>query len=206
MSGVVLVALLSILARAESTDDGFVFVRESSGCSIAMRPEEHPRGAAMRADCRWPDVDPRRLVGVIGEYDRYDEFVSPVSLARIERREGNRALVYQLQRMTGIADREVLLWMWREDRADGGVRVSWTTASEEPLVLAPGSVRTPKNVGYWLVAPEPTGGAHVVHEIELDAGGSIPRWLVSLVRTRGFARIMQQVRVYGAGGESLPPR
>lgn len=191
--------LTFLISMSLAADDGFAFVREASGCAIAMRPEDHPSGAAMRADCHWPDVDPKRLIEVIGQYERYDEFVSPVHEARIERRSGNRTLVYQRQQMLGIADREVLLWMWREERPDSGVRVSWTTASDEPLALAPGSVRTPKNIGYWEVTPDPVGGAHVVHEIQLDAGGAIPRWLVSLVRTRGFARIMQDVRVFGGG-------
>lgn len=191
--------LLWALSAARAADDGFALVREAYGCAIRMRPEEHPSGAAMRAECLWPDVDPARLVGVIGAYERYAEFVSPVSLSRIERQEGARTLVYQRQHMMGIADREVLLWMTRQDEPGGRVRVSWTTAAEEPLALQPGSVRTPKNVGYWEVIPEPTGGARVVHEIQLDAGGSIPRWLVSLVRSRGFARIMQDVRVFGGG-------
>jgi hypothetical protein len=187
------------IAAAFAADDGFLLVREAYGCTIRMRPEDHPSGAAMRAECVWPDVDPARLIGVIGDYERYDEFVSPVTLSRVERTSGDRTLVYQLQHMTGIADREVLLWMRRHAQPGGGVRVSWTTAAEEPLALQPGSVRTPKNVGYWEVVPDPAGGARVVHEIQLDAGGSIPRWLVSLVRTRGFARIMQDVRVFGGG-------
>ena len=183
---------------ASAAEDGFAWVRDASGCTISMRPETHPSGAAMRADCRWPDVDTGRLIGVIGEYDRYQEFVSPVDVARIERVDGARTLVYQRQHMMGIADREVLLWMWREQEGEG-VRVSWTTATDEPMAVAPGAVRTPKNVGYWEVVPDPSGGARVVHEIQLDAGGSIPRWLVNLVRTRGFARIMQDVRVFGGG-------
>lgn len=188
-----LVLPLALALAASADDGGFVPVREAAGCAISMRPESSPEGAAMRADCRWPEVDPARLVEMLSAYDRYSDFVYPIAEARVVRTERDRALVYQRQSMFGIADREVLLWMGREERGDA-TRFAWTTASEQPLEQRPGSVRTPRNVGYWEVAPGPDGGASVVHEIALDAGGSVPRWLVALVRTRGFARIMEDVR------------
>jgi hypothetical protein len=188
--------VLLALALAASADvGGFEPVREAAGCEISMRPESSVEGAAMRAECRWPEVDPARLVAMLSAYDRYSDFVYPISEARVVRvAPDGRALVWQRQSMFGIADREVLLWMWREDRPDGSVRFSWTTASEEPLRMRPGSVRTPRNEGYWQVGRDPSGGATVVHEVALDAGGSVPRWLVALVRTRGFAKIMEDVR------------
>jgi hypothetical protein len=189
---------LALALTASADDGGFERVRESSGCGISMRPESHPEGAAMRAECRWPEVPATRLVDMLSVYERYPDFVYPITEARVVRYEPGRVLVYQRQSMFGIADREVLLWMWREDRPDEATRFAWTTASEQPLELRPGSVRTPRNVGYWEVAADPSGGSTVVHEIALDAGGSIPRWLVALVRTRGFARIMEDVRVAAA--------
>lgn len=190
--------LLPTAAGAGPEPDGFDHVRDTAGCSISMRPESHPQGAAMRAICSWPEVEPVRFGGLIQDYDRYSEFLFPISVSRTERQEGERALVYQRQRVPGIADREVLLWMSASALPEGGVRVSWTTASEVPLPLDRGTVRTPKNEGFWQVSPQPAGGSHVVHEIALDAGGSVPRWLVNLVRSTGFARLMQQVRTFAA--------
>jgi hypothetical protein len=191
-----LLLLLPLAGVAHAEGDGFEPVRESDGCRIAMRPEAHPHGAAMRAVCHWPEVPPSGLVGLISAYERYPDFVFPIAEVQVRRRDEDRALVYQRQRVFGIADREVLLWM-RQERAADGTRVSWTTASEEPLDLSPGAIRTPRNVGFWEVAADPGGGARVVHEIALDAGGSVPRWIVALVRTRSFARIMSDVRARG---------
>jgi hypothetical protein len=192
--------VLSLALAAGADDRGFEPVRTTSGCAISMRPESHREGAAMRAECHWPEVAPERLVDLLSAYERYSEFVFPVAEARVVRTAADgRALVYQRQAMFGIADREVLLWMWREDHPDTTVRFSWTTAAEEPLELLPGAVRTPRNEGHWQVAPDPAGGSAVVHEVAVDAGGSIPRWLVALVRTRGFARVMTDVRSAATG-------
>lgn len=153
----------------------------------------------MRAVCLWPDVDANRFGSVLRAYERFPDFVFPVATAKILRKEGEKSLVYQRQRVPGIADREVLLWMSDKTDPEGTLRVSWTTAGEEPLLLTPGAVRTPKNNGFWEIAAVPGGGSRVTHEIEMDAGGSVPRWLVSLVRSTGFARLMQQVRTFAQG-------
>jgi hypothetical protein len=196
---------LLLLSAQASTEPpaGFSPVREAAGCSISMRDESHPLGVAMRAVCSWPEVEPAAFGDIIQAYERYPEFVFPVTIARVERQEAERALVYQRQHVLGISDREVLLWMSREPLPGGGVRVTWTTASDEPLQMAPGTVRTPKNAGYWEVVPDPRGGSQVIHQIEMDAGGSVPRWLVNLVRSSGFARLMGQIRDYAA---ELPRR
>jgi hypothetical protein len=192
-----LLMLPPISALADAPDDGFEPVRESDGCRIAMRPEAHTEGAAMRAECWWPDVPSAALRDLVGTYERYPEFLFPIAEARVRRPDGARTLVYQRQRVFGLADREVLLWM-HQDRTPERLRVSWTTADDEPLALSSGAIRTPRNVGFWEVTAVPEGGSHVVHEIALDAGGSVPRWIVALVRTRSFARIMSDVRRTGA--------
>jgi hypothetical protein len=168
-------------------------VRASDGCAIAMRPESDPAGAAMRAECAWPEVPAAGLVRMLEVYADYPRFVFPIDEARVERRDGERALVYQRQSMIGLADREVLLWMTRE-AVPGGVRFAWSAAAEEPLALRPGAIRTPRNTGYWEVVADGAGGSRVVHEVALDAGGAVPRWIIDLVRTHAFARILSDVR------------
>jgi hypothetical protein len=184
-------ALWWFTAYAGASD--FEVVREGDGCVVSMRPESHPEGASMRAECTWPDVDAAALVTMLSDFSDYPRFVFPISEARVVRGDPARSLVYQRQSLFGLADREVLLWMGRAEEA-GGVRFSWTAATEEPLELRPGAIRTPRNTGFWHVEPAADGGSRVVHEVALDAGGSIPRWIIELVRYRSFAKIMSDVR------------
>lgn len=192
--------VLAWLAVSAFADErGFEPVRDDAGCHISMRPETHPDRAAMRAECQWPEVDAAGLVALLAQYARYPELVFPITEAKVVREEPGRTLVYQRQSLFGIADREVLLWMRQEPR-DGGTAFVWTAAVDEPLTLREGAIRTPRNEGYWWVGPGERGGVAVVHEIALDAGGSIPRWIVNLVRSRSFAKIMSDVRTIAAGG------
>ncbi len=183
----VLPVLLSSPARAQ----GFEHVRDADGCAIAMRAATDTTVAAMRAECRWPDVQPAALAALIADYARYPDLVFPIDEARVVRVEGERTLVYQ--RQSGLSDREVLLWMTTTTEG-AKTTVSWSPAREEPLELRPGAIRTPENTGAWSVEPDEGGGAKVVHEIALDAGGSVPQWIVGMVRTRSFAKIMSDVR------------
>jgi len=183
-----------LLAALGWGQDEFEPVREVHDCQISMRPPEHPEGAAMRAECRWPEVDYQRAVDKLARFDAYDDYIWPIAESRIERSdEDGRLLLYQRQHIWPLSDREVLLWMDQESY-EGGLRFVWTTANDEPLDLAEDAIRTPKNEGYWLVAPSEEGGVRVVHEIAVVGGGTIPAWVVNMVRVRGFARVMGDVR------------
>jgi len=187
--------VLAGIATVLAADDGFVADGEHDGCVLESRPGSHPEGSAKRATCTWPDVDPAKLVGLLSAYDRYDEFVFPIVEARIVRQEADRTLVYQRHHYFGISDREVLLWI-RSVPRDGGTSFEWVAANELPLVLEPGNVRTIRNDGRWFVAPDGQGGSKVIHQVSIDPGGSIPGWISALAGTRGFARILSDVRAF----------
>lgn len=191
----------TILLAAE---EGFEPVKTVHDCELSSRPREHPAGSAMRADCEWPEVDPRALVGLMADLDAYDELVFALVESEVRERRDDRLLVYQRQSVFGISDREVLLWVSIDDTPQTTM-VSWRQADDEPLVLRKGAIRTPRNEGFWQVTPREGGGARVVHQVGVDAGGRIPEWIVRLVRTRGFARVMKEVRARGAAASSGEP-
>lgn len=174
------------------------------GCAFAERPEDHPERSALRATCHWPEVDPAAMAAELRKVERFTEYVGPILESTLRRDEGTRWLVYQRQHVWPIADREVLLWMLPQPLEGGGLHLVWSAATEEPLELAKGSIRVPRNDGYWRVEPHPEGGALVVHQIAMDGGGRIPTWLVRLVRTRGFTGVMETVRGLMAEASAAP--
>jgi hypothetical protein len=180
---------------AVASDDGFEPLREAAGCVYTSRPKDHPDGSAMRAVCTWDDVSADQLRQKLGDFDAYEQTIWVVDESEVRKTVSDRQLVYQLQKLWGLNDREVLLWAWSEDLEDGQ-RFAWTTASEEPLPERKGAIRTPKNEGFWEVRDAPDGkGAVVTHQIAVDAGGvPLPGWLLRWIRTRGFARVMDEVR------------
>lgn len=193
MGGVVLA--LAVAAFASSgVPDGFTHVRDVGDCAIYQRVPTPGVPTTMRGECRWADVTASQLTALLTDFNRYASFVPPLTESRVVRAESDGALlVYQLQQLRPLADREVLLWARITTNPDGG-HFSWTTADDQPLDQRPGSIRTPANVGFYEVGPHPDGGVRLVHQIAIDGGGSIPAWIVNLVRTRGFARVLDGLR------------
>ena len=148
----------------------------------------------MRATCTWPDVEPHVLTDMFTDLSRYDEWIWPIGESEVRRREPTRALVYQRQHIWGLSDREVLLWVQQQPVGPHGLDVTWTVATEEPLVLRDGSIRTPVNTGIWSFQPANGGGTLAIHQIEVSAGGvQLPQWLIRAIQTRGFKRVMDDV-------------
>jgi hypothetical protein len=176
-------------------NDAFTLVKTTDTCTYRKREKTPTAGAAMFARCTWPDVAPAVLVRMFDDLSRYDEWIWPIAASRVERREGERDLVYQRQEIWALSDREVLLWVTREQTGDDTLTVRWTTANEVPLDLTDGAIRTPRNIGYWTLKPAPDGGSIAEHQIEVDAGGGLPlpKWLVRAIQTRGFTRVMDDV-------------
>ncbi|MEO0601650.1 MAG: hypothetical protein AAF211_09445 [Myxococcota bacterium] len=178
-------------------NDGFDAVKTANDCEFASRPREHPDGSAMQAVCDWPEVEPDVLARIMADLGDYERLIFALVESEVRERTADRLLVYQRQSVFGISDREVLLWVTIDESPERTL-VSWRAASELPLDLRKGAIRSPRNEGYWRVEPLAGGGARVTHRIGVDAGGSIPMWIVRLVRTRGFVRVLRDVRAVGA--------
>ncbi|MEN0062665.1 MAG: hypothetical protein AAGA48_10980 [Myxococcota bacterium] len=182
-----------VAGASPPAEDGFAVVRTTDDCRIESRNRDAPGGSAMRATCDWPEVDPQVLGALMADLEQYEDLIFALVESEITERDADRVLVYQRQSIFGLSDREVLLWA-KIDRLPPQTIVSWTTASDRPLALRRGAIRTPRNEGFWKIEPGAEGGTRVVHEIGVDAGGRVPEWIVRLVRTRGFLRVMNDIR------------
>lgn len=154
-------------------------------CELSLGPAESDGVVPMRAECAWKDVTLDQFKTAQAAWGNHDDFFSTVVESTVKT-PGDKALVYQKHSSRGIADREVLLWMWHED-VDGYDRYAWSTASEQALTVVDGNVRCGKSVGYWSAKAEASGGIRVVHVLSYDPGGSVPGFLVRWFQTSGLA-------------------
>ena len=132
--------VLALLLTAHA-DDSFTLMKETDACTIRKREKTETQGAAMWARCRWPELEPAVVRGMLTDLTRYDEWIWPIVESRVEREDAGRKLVYQRQHIFGLSDREVLLWVTVDDRPELA-KVAWTAANDQPLALAEGAVRT----------------------------------------------------------------
>jgi hypothetical protein len=168
-------------------------VKEASGCTLYAGPSDSGGIAPMFADCHWPEVSPQPLQALLGKWDAYDQYIFAIVSCTVLKTEGSRTLVHQVQTAPAIAQREVVVWMEAVPVSDG-MRFTWENDPSEPLELAKGSVRAPRNAGYWEVTRHPEGGARVVHAISYDPGGRVPAWLVRRFSVGGLEGVMTEVR------------
>ena len=183
-----------VLSTGIAAEDGFEVIRTAHDCVFEARPKAHQEGAALRATCHWPDVQPETMGALVTTYEAYTEWLWPLAECSVVETQDDRALVYQRQQIMTLADREVLLWMTKQ-QTKRQTRVDWVAANERPLELTRGAIRTPKNTGFWLIDAHPEGGSHVKHEVAVNAGGAaIPEFLLNWLRYKGFISIIKDVR------------
>jgi hypothetical protein len=155
------------------------------GCELSLGPAEKDGVVPMRAECVWRDVSLDRFkteLAAFGEHEKYFEAVVDSEVRAVD---ADRSLVYQKHRSSGIADREVLLWM-QHTVIDGFDRYSWTKAKEKSLVPQSGNVATARDDGYWQARAEPGGGVRVIHLLSYAPGGSVPGFIVRWFQTSGL--------------------
>ncbi len=184
--------LLTTLALA-SAPEGYEAMKEGADCTIYKGPEEPDGVSPMVAICHWKEVDPKGLIAKLSDYAAYDDLIFGIVSSDVKRVDGDRTLVHQVQTTKGIATREVLIWM-KTEASEKGTTVSWTTAAEEPLVVAEGNIRSPRNDGAWEVGPHPEGGSQIRHTIAYAPGGNVPGWVVRWFQVGGMLKVMTEVR------------
>lgn len=165
----------------------------SSGCELSLGPAEADGVVPMRAECYWPEASLDKFKAVFGDWEKHDDVFSTVVESKVQRSEAGRALVYQKHRNSGIADREILLWM-KSEQVDGWTRYSWTKAKGETLTVADGNVETPRSDGYWQAKASPDGGILVQHTLSYAPGGSVWGWVVRAFQTSGLEATVAEAR------------
>jgi hypothetical protein len=184
---------LLLITAAIAAPPNHTVVKETNGCILYAGPADTGGIAPMFADCHWPEVKPERLQGLLGTFDAYDAYIFAIASCTVLRTEGTRTLVHQVQTAPAIAQREVAVWM-EAVTVPGGMRYTWENDPNEPLALSQGSIRAPRNTGYWEVTAHPDGGARVAHAVSYDPGGRVPAWLVRRFSVGGLDGVMTEVR------------
>ena len=192
--------LLPLSAAAAPED--YRLVRTTADCRTYMGPQTDDGATPVRIECRWDGVQPEAIEAMFDRFDRYHVFVWALSGSRIEREEPARSLVWQRHEVPGTAPRETLVWLTAEDNGQGSTRYTWSSATEEPLVLSDGAIRAERNDGLWDIIPD-ADGVDVVLELTYSPGGLVPDWLVKWCQTLGADRMMADIRAIAAAGGAV---
>lgn len=183
--------LLLALSVAAAPPGYSVSKKDVHGCELSLGPVQADGVRPMRAECRWPEVTPERFAAVVGDWAAHADIFESVTTSRVVE-PGARAVVHQVHRNGGIADRELMVSMWNES-VDGWDRYAWTL-SDRAFTPADGNVKTLRNDGFWEARPLPGGGVEVRHALEYAPGGSVPNWIVRMFQTGGLEASCKDMR------------
>jgi hypothetical protein len=178
--------IIALAAATLAAPPGYrVTEADVDGCELSLGPADGAGNVPMHASCWWPDVTVDKFKSKLQNWELHDDIWTAVASSDVVRTEGEKSLVHQVHQNKGIANREVLLWMWHE-AVDGADRYAWTLATGEPLTPADGDVATVKDDGYWQVKADSRGGSAIEHEMVYDPGGSVPGFVVHWFQTSGL--------------------
>lgn len=112
----------------------------------------------------------------------YTEWMHNCSEAKELKNDGDVRFVYnRIKSPWPVSDRDVVL---RSELVapprDGAARIEFT-ASKEIQFDGGSAVRMPRLVGYYDLQPTESGGTRIEYQVDSDAGGSLPKWMVAQV-------------------------
>lgn len=190
--GPVLLLLLSLLAPARATPPGFTAKGEASGCQLFLGPTESDGVVAMRAECRWEDVDAALLDEILSSPWDHAAVWEQVVEARILSQSQDEVRLWVQHLLIAMPDREVVI-DWRRSEEEGVLLNRWTTAPVD-WELAPGNARCNRYEGFWELRVE-EDVVLLVHEDHYDPG-PFPAWMIRPFLSHSLARMVADLHDY----------
>jgi len=191
------------LAAKHSTRDPFAgegwrFVKERDGIRLFDRPVPGSAYPQVKASVLFR-APPARVYAVISDYDVFADFIPYVLESRTLDRRKDTRWVYQRLRLPGpISDRRYIIRSQDDiQRGPGGsYRVAWRLArsGRYPVPDAPGVIPLVMSGSWDLLAARGGSGTVATYALELDPGGLLPAWLVSLAIRDYLPQVVAAVR------------
>ncbi len=171
--------------------EGFQKAKTANDCTIYKGPADADGVIPVFADCHWPEIPPEKLHALEYDWEGHSKVFSTVESSKIVKKDGDRARVHQVHALSGVSNREVEVWMWREE-VPGGYQYNWK--SDTPVTPADGNVATAKHIGFWRITKHPEGGSRAEYQLSYDPGGSVPGFMVRWFQTSGTVDTTTELR------------
>jgi hypothetical protein len=191
------------LALSANAADPPVFepLHSEGACDFSRSTTTRDGFPVLRAECRWPELDPARLDALLGDWAGHQHIWSMVTNSQVIEQRERDTLVRHVHQAPAMVDREILLRMWVEE-IPGGHRYSWTRAEPQPPP-GEGRVGVVLDDGMYTVLAD-GAGTHLVSTLCYDPGGYIPDALVRWFQVLGMPRFLEELREAATTGPSAP--
>ncbi len=179
-------ALYAGSARLSGHSFGF---GKSNGCTVEQRPAEGDV-TPIHVECRWP-IPAERLDGLLRDVVAQGRIFSNLAESALVEKSDDHLLVRQVQRATGMTDREVIL-EWRVEQIPQGHRYRFEKARDQSA-LSGKRVEVAQNTGFWEVMSD-GDGSRVTYELRYLPGGDLSPFLVRMFQSSAVNGAMSELR------------
>lgn len=188
MTPVLLFGLSAVLSPAHA---GWSVTKNAGDCSYLQGSAGADGTTPVRVECEWADVDAAALHGILARPESHAAAFSGLSEARVVRRSGPIAQVYQRFAARGVSDREVVVEYSAED-VPSGRRYQWRKSADQST-LRGDAVEVPTTEGKWEVT-EADGKVRLVYELRLKLGGLVPSFMVRWAQGGAVEQTIEELR------------
>lgn len=141
------------------------------------------------------DVDFDHFIKVLGEVDKYDQWVYKSRKPKLLKEVGENEMYYFIESdfPFPLNDRDMVIHSKQELDPISKVYTSVSVAVPDYLPEHKKMVRIPMLEAYWKIWPLPSGGIEIDYRAIADPGGNLPAWLVNMAITQGPTRTMRNL-------------
>lgn len=156
--------------------------------------------AGVRAIVAITEVDaaPSTVFDVVGDFDRYADFMPYVKKSSVvERKDSGALIVYSLLSPPLVNDRDYYIEVKRTagNAENKGVFKSAWTAVPDFKPDEKGVIRVRQNTGSWVIEPLDGGKrSRVTYNLLTHPGGSIPTWMANKSNTVAIPSLFEAVQ------------
>ena len=181
---------------AQAAPPGFEVTKTENDCTFYVGPKDEQGVAPIRAECHWRELSPEKLDSLVVDWAGHARYFWSVKAGEELRTDGGRTLVHQTHQASGISDREVWVWMYKEPAANNGNRYAWTMEGAAQGTVAKGNVLCARDDGHWEIRPHKDGGSEVIYHLAYAPGGSVPGFAVRMFQVGGLVKLIGELRSY----------
>lgn len=141
------------------------------------------------------DVDFDHFIKVLGEVDKYDQWVYKSRKPKLLEEVSENEMYYFIESdfPFPLNDRDMVIRSKQELDPISKVYTSVSVAVPDYLPEDKKMVRIPMLEAYWKIWPLPSGGIEIDYRAIADPGGNLPAWLVNMAITQGPTKTMRNL-------------
>lgn len=188
-------------------DDGYSdwsLVSAGDGIEVYRRPSSLSSIDEVRIKATFATSLPIFLE-LIGDVDRYPEWVYKCSASELVRKKSDENLVYHATTNFPwpLQDRDLVVRSTRTTDPVTGVVTSVSTALPDLLSDVDGVVRIRQFTSVWKITPVADGEVYVDYRVLTDPAGKLPDWAINMGITSGPLKTMERLRKLVEAANSL---